>query len=73
MKLSQLVITGKGAFCGKTLIESGIRNKYNCMVVGIEEGHESLSKVSPQYVFAKGDIIWLVGEDANLKKIMELN
>ncbi len=73
MKLSQLVITGKGVFCGKTLIESGIRNKYNCMVVGIEEGHESLSKVSPQYVFAKGDIIWLVGEDADLKKIMELN
>lgn len=73
MRLSQLVVSGKGAFCGKTLVESGIRSRYNCMVVGIEEGRESLTKVSPQYVFAKGDIVWLVGEDANLQKIMEKN
>ena len=73
MHLCQLIVSSKGAFCGKTLVESGIRSKYNCMVVGIEEGRESLTKVSPQYVFAKGDIVWLVGEDASLQKIMEMN
>lgn len=73
MKLSQLVVSSNGAFCGKTLVESGIRSKYNCMVVGLEEGRESLTKVSPQYVFTKGDIVWLVGENANLQKVMEMN
>ena len=38
MKLRQLVISGKSEFCGKTLGESGIRDKYDCMVVGLEEG-----------------------------------
>ena len=37
MKLSQLIISGGSEFLGKTLIESGIRDKYNCMVVGLEE------------------------------------
>ncbi len=73
MRLSQLVVSSKGVFCGKTLMESGIRSKYNCMVVGLEEGRESLTKVSPQYVFAKGDIVWLVGENDNLQKVLAIN
>ena len=73
MKLRQLVISGKSEFCGKTLGESGIRDKYDCMVVGLEEGLESLTKISPSYTFQKGDIIWLVGEEAALQKIMNKN
>ena len=73
MKLRQLVISGKSEFCGKTLGESGIRDKYDCMVVGLEEGLESLTKISPSYTFQKGDIIWIVGEEAALQKIMTKN
>ena len=73
MKLRQLVISGKSEFCGKTLGESGIRDKYDCMVVGLEEGLESLTKISPSYTFQKGDIIWIVGEAAALQKIMNKN
>ena len=73
MKLRQLVISGKSEFCGKTLSESGIRDKYDCMVVGLEEGLESLTKISPSYTFQKGDIIWIVGEEAALQKIMNKN
>ena len=73
MKLRQLVISGKSEFCGKTLGESGIRDKYDCMVVGLEEGLESLTKISPSYTFQKGDIIWIVGEKAALQKIMNKN
>lgn len=63
MKLRQMVITGSCPFIGKTLRESGIRNDYNCMVVGIEEGKENLSQIDPGHVFEKGDIIWIVGEE----------
>ncbi len=70
MKLRQLIISSKSEFCGKTLNDSGIRDKYNCMVVGLEEGLENLTKISPSYVFQKGDIIWLVGEESNLRTVM---
>ena len=71
MKLRQLIISSKSEFCGKSLIESGIRDKYNCMVVGLEEGQENLTKIAPSYVFQKGDILWIVGEESDQQKIME--
>ena len=69
MRLSQLIISSTSEFLGKTLIESGIRSKYNCMVVGLEEGRENLTRISPTRRFEKGDIIWLVGEPDDLTKI----
>ena len=69
MRLSQLIISSASEFLGKTLIESGIRSKYNCMVVGLEEGRENLTRIPPTRKFAKGDIIWLVGEPDDLKRI----
>lgn len=71
MKLRQLIISGKSEFCGKSLLESGIRDKYNCMVVGLEEGQENLTKIAPTRTFEKGDILWIVGEECDLQKIME--
>ena len=70
MKLRQMVLTGSSQFVGKTLQESGIRDKYNCMVVGLEEGKENLSKIDPERKFEKGDILWIVGEEKDLKRIM---
>ena len=71
MILRQLIISGKSEFCGKSLLESGIRDKYNCMVVGLEEGQENLTKIAPTRTFEKGDILWIVGEESDLQKIME--
>lgn len=71
MKLRQLIISGKSEFCGKSLLESEIRDKYNCMVVGLEEGQENLTKIAPTRTFEKGDILWIVGEESDLQKIME--
>ena len=72
MNLRQIVITGSSPFIGTTLQESGIRGKYNCLVVGIEEGEENLSQIEPEYKFAKGDIIWVVGEEESLEAITRL-
>jgi len=68
-RLKQIVLTKNHEFTGKTLLESGIRDRYNCMVVGIEEGKENLSQVRPDYVFQTGDILWLVGEEENLRQL----
>ncbi len=72
MKLRQLIISANSPFVGKTLIESGIRNHYSCMVVGIEEGKENLSPAAPNRRFQEGDIIWVVGEEAALQKLLNV-
>ncbi|MBQ8711958.1 MAG: cation:proton antiporter, partial [Prevotella sp.] len=70
MKLRQLIIGPDSPFVGKTLEESGIRSLYSCMVVGLEEGKENLSSVSPKRKFLEGDIIWVVGEQEALNALL---
>ena len=69
MKLRQIIVNSNSPFIGKTLQESGIRDIYNCMVVGLEEGEENLTAISPARRFEKGDIIWIVGEEDDLRRI----
>jgi len=71
MKLRQLVIGEDSPFVGKNLIESGIRDLYSCMVIGLEEGKESLSRYAPTRKFQAGDIIWVVGEQESLDALMK--
>ena len=70
MKLRQLVISGDSPFVGKTLIESGIRDLYSCMVIGLEEGKQNLSAFPPNRKFKVGDIIWVVGEQESLDALI---
>ncbi len=70
MKLRQLIIGEDSQFVGKTLEESGIRNIYSCMVVGLEEGKENLSPVAPKRRFQEGDILWVVGEEDSLQALL---
>jgi CPA2 family monovalent cation:H+ antiporter-2 len=70
MKLRQFIIGQNSPFIGKTLEDSGIRNQFNCMVVGIEEGKENLSPIGPKHQFEEGDIIWIVGEQEALDALM---
>ena len=70
MRLRSMVINSSSKFIGKTLEESGIRDQYNCMVVGIEQGEENLSQVKPTYRFERGDIIWVVGEEDALNQLL---
>ena len=70
MKLRQLIIGADSPFVGRTLEQSGIRSRYSCMVVGLEEGKENLSSVPPTRRFQEGDIIWVVGEEASLQALL---
>ena len=70
MKLRQLVISDESPFVGKTLIESGIRDLYSCMVIGLEEGKQNLSAFPPNRKFKVGDIIWVVGEQESLDALI---
>ena len=73
MKLRKMVLSRSCAFLGKTLGESGIRDRYSCMVVGVEEGQQNLTMISPSRKFVVGDIIWVVGERRSLEMLAEAN
>ncbi len=70
MRLRQLIMGADSPFIGQTLEESGIRSRYGCMVVGLEEGKENLSSISPKRKFQEGDIIWVVGEQEALDSLL---
>ena len=69
MKLQKFVISSKSKLIGTDLQNSGIRDQYNCMVVGIEEGQQHLTIVNPSHVFQAGDIVWMVGERESLAAV----
>jgi len=72
MKLRQIVISSKCSFLGKTIKESGIRDKYNCMVVGMEKGEDELTQIDPSSPFKQGDILWVVGEKSSLEALIKV-
>lgn len=71
MVLHSITITQNSPLLGKTLITSQLRSKYNCMFVGLEEGHESLSTITTSYKFKLGDVLWIVGEKASIDNLQK--
>jgi len=72
MKLRCFKLSSTSPFIGKTLKESGIRDQYNCMVVGVDEGQKNLTLITPSRCLQAGDVLWIVGEEHNLETIQAL-
>ena len=62
MQLRQFQITEDMEFAGEKLKNSGIRDRYHCMIVGFETSGGMLEKPDADRVFRPGDIVWVVGE-----------
>ncbi len=70
MALRRLVVSANSPFVGKIIKESGIRDHFQCLVVGVEpEGVEGLLTPDPMQQLHVGDIIWVVGEEANIDEM----
>ena len=72
MKLRSFTISKTSPFIGKTLKDSGIRDEYNCMVVGVDEGQQNLTLITPSRCLQAGDVLWVVGEEKDLERILAL-
>lgn len=70
MKLQCLIVSQESPFYGKTVRESGIRDRYQCMIVGFEEGSEALGLPRAERVFSAGDTVWIVGEQKHLQALV---
>lgn len=68
--LRQFRIDAGSPFLGKTLKEAGIREKYHCLIAGVERGSDELHAPDPHEPFAEGDVVWIVGEKADVYKLV---
>ncbi len=69
MHLQKLRLSASSQLIGKTLGESGIRDHYNCMLVGMEAGQHALTMINISRRFKAGDIIWVVGEKQSIRQL----
>ena len=72
MILRRLSIGPASPFLGKALKDSGIRNRYKCLVAGIEKADGTLHVPDPHIPLAEGDTIWVVGEHGDIDALMAL-
>lgn len=70
VNMEQFTITEGSRLIGRTILESGIRDKAGCLVIGIERGTTSIKNPPPATLFEEGDIVWIVGE---YDKVMHLS
>ncbi|MFN0257391.1 cation:proton antiporter domain-containing protein [Pedobacter ureilyticus] len=69
MSLQKIVINSKSPVFGQTIRDSGIREKTQGLVVGIERDGQRILNPDSNLVFKNDDIVWIVG---NNKRIPEL-
>ena len=70
MILKQFMIDEDSAFIGKTIKESGIREKYHCFIAGVERNNNLSISVSIDEPFGEGDILWIVGEKEDVYQLV---
>lgn len=72
MMLKQFVIDAGSVFLGKTIRESGIREKYRCLVAGVERGNAELMTPDVNAPFDEGDVVWVVGEKEDVYQLVKI-
>ena len=63
-------VTGISPFLGQTLRDSGIRDRYHCLVAGVEKADGTLHSPAATLPFEEGDILWIVGEKEDVERVM---
>lgn len=71
VNMEQFIIAEDSHLIGRTILESGIRDKAACLVIGIERGDSSIKNPAPTTLFQEGDIVWIVGEREKVIRLSE--
>jgi CPA2 family monovalent cation:H+ antiporter-2 len=69
--LKTLIIRQESALIGQTIRASGIRERTNGLVVGIERGGKRVLNPESQTVLEAGDRVWIVGDAELIAIIMQ--
>lgn len=71
VRMEQFIVEQDSVLRGHSILESGIRDKSACLVIGIERGTSSIMNPSPSTVFEEGDVVCVVGEQDKLLWLSE--
>lgn len=71
VSIEQFQVTHGSMLIGHSIQESGIRDRANCLVIGIERGNRSLKNPDPSTCFEDGDLVWIVGERSKILRLSE--
>ena len=70
MHIKQFVVDEHSPFMNKTIKDSGIRNGYHCLVVGVEKESGKLLSPEPDMLFEVDDVVWVVGEKLDVYRLI---
>lgn len=69
LSIISIKLSESSPLIGNTLQDIDFRKRYNCMVVGVEDEKGHLGTIQAKRQFAQDDIVWVVGEEADLSML----
>lgn len=69
----EIRVNGMEPYCGQPIKSTGIQSKEQCMIIGIERNGESMQMPDANMIIDVGDIIWVVGADANVNHLASMS
>lgn len=69
MSIISVRLSESSPLIGNTLQDVDFRLRYHCMVVGVENEQGHLDPTQAKRQFRQGDIVWVVGEEADLSML----
>ena len=58
-------------FIGRTIRESGLREKTNGLIVGIEHSGKRILNPESNFILSKNDIVWVVGDRTKIRDFFQ--
>lgn len=70
---TEIRVNGNEPYCGQIIKNTNIQSKEQCMVIGIERGGEFMRMPDADMTIDAGDIMWVVGADANVEHLASMS
>ena len=66
-----LAVEKVSSMAGRSIRSSGIREKYDCMILGLQRGNLPLAQPDVEMTIESGDIVWLLGTEKMAGKLLK--
>ena len=66
-----LAVEKGSSMAGRSVRSSGIREKYDCMILGLQRGNLPLAQPDVEMTIESGDIVWLLGTEKMAGKLLK--
>lgn len=70
LRLQMIYVEKDSLLCGKNIVQSGLKDNAQCLVVGIERDKNSIMNPHFSFIFEEGDLVWIVGDKKKLDKYL---